>query len=132
MSNDEINRIFSKNLRKLLQEKNATQLQLAEFIGVSNTTINNYVKGYNMPRMNKVDDIAKFFGVSREDLITTKLNESFKSPEEAIEFLFEQKIIAANTGINIDDMSDDDKVQFANRLLDYARWLDDDRKNRNK
>lgn len=72
MTKDKVQKIFSQNLKTLLDMKNATQLELAKYLGVSNTTINNYVKGYNMPRMDKVDDIARFFNVSREDLISSK------------------------------------------------------------
>lgn len=64
--------IFSKNLKNLLESKNKTQLELAKYIGVSNTTINNYVKGYNMPRMDKIDKICEFFNVDRSDLISPK------------------------------------------------------------
>lgn len=61
--------IFSKNLNKLLESHNKTQIELANYIGVSNTTINNYVKGYNAPRMDKIDKIAEFFDVERSSLI---------------------------------------------------------------
>lgn len=70
----DIQLIFSANLSKLLKEKSATQVELAKFIGVSNTTINNYVKGYNMPRMDKVDGICRFFNISRSELIDIKEN----------------------------------------------------------
>ena len=68
----ETQRIFSNNLRYYLKLKNKTQLDLANAIGVSNTTINNYVKGYNAPRMDKVDKICKYLGISRSDLIEDK------------------------------------------------------------
>lgn len=68
----ETQRIFSNNLKYYLKLKNKTQLDLANAIGVSNTTINNYVKGYNAPRMDKVDKICKYLGISRSDLIEDK------------------------------------------------------------
>lgn len=74
----DIQDIFSKNLKSLLDQKDATQLELAKFLGVSNTTINNYVRGYNMPRMDKIDRICAFFNVRRTDLI-----EEQKNPELA-------------------------------------------------
>ncbi|MGX7085121.1 MULTISPECIES: LexA family protein [Gemella] len=64
-----IKEIFQTNLKRLLKENNKTQLDLAKAIGVSNTTINNYVKGYNTPRMDKVDKICKYFRINRSDLI---------------------------------------------------------------
>lgn len=53
--------IFSSNLKRYLSEQNRTQLELSKYLGVSNTTVNNYVKGYNMPRMDKIDKICSFF-----------------------------------------------------------------------
>lgn len=70
MEDKSIQETFSKNLKKLLNERDKTQLELAKSIGVSNTTINNYVMGYNMPRMDKVDKICSFFGIKRSDLIS--------------------------------------------------------------
>lgn len=71
----ETQRIFSDNLKYYLKLNNKTQLDLANAIGVSNTTINNYVKGYNAPRMDKVDKICKYLGVSRSDLIEERIKD---------------------------------------------------------
>lgn len=72
MDEKSIQNIFSYNLRRLLMERNKTQLELSKYIGVSNTTINNYVKGYNMPRMDKIDKICRFFNIKRSDLLENK------------------------------------------------------------
>ena len=71
----ETQRIFSDNLKYYLKLNNKTQLDLANAIGVSNTTINNYVKGYNAPRMDKVDKICKYLGVSRSDLMEERIKD---------------------------------------------------------
>lgn len=78
---DNIQKIFSNNLKDLLEKSDKTQLELAKFLGVSNTTVNNYVKGYNMPRMDKIDKICQFFSVRRSDLIE-KINQ--KDDEDTI------------------------------------------------
>ena len=135
MKDDQIKNIFSKNLNRLLEEKGATQLELANYIGVSNTTVNNYVQGYNTPRMDKVDKICDFFGITRSELLEEKQNKEqmpknyFTSANEAIEFLLSQNVIMAYTGVDIDTLSDDEKIQFANRLLDYTKLLGYDYKN---
>lgn len=69
VDNDNIQKIFSNNLKQLLESSDKTQLELSKFLGVSNTTVNNYVKGYNMPRMDKIDRICQFFNISRSQLI---------------------------------------------------------------
>lgn len=67
---DKIREVFSRKLSCLLKEKNCTQLDLAHFMNVSNTTVNNWVNGYKMPRMDKIDRICVFFGINRKDLLT--------------------------------------------------------------
>lgn len=62
---------FSKNLNTLLRVNEKTQLELSKFVGVSTTSVNNWVKGYNTPRMDKIDAICKFFRVSRESLLSS-------------------------------------------------------------
>lgn len=66
---DNIQKIFSKNLKELLSNKGVTQLELSKYLGVSNTTVYNYVNGFNMPRMDKIDKICEFFNISRSALI---------------------------------------------------------------
>lgn len=77
----ETQRIFSDNLKYYLKLNNKTQLDLANAIGVSNTTINNYVKGYNAPRMDKVDKICKYLGVSRSDLMEERIKDRIRIKE---------------------------------------------------
>lgn len=133
---------FSRNIRYLRKKYDMSQDELAKKLGYKSfTTIQKWESDDSEPTLSTLNKIAKIFNINlstlvegdleKEDVVFT-MPETIHTAEEAVQFLFEQKIIAANTGINIDDMSDDDKVQFANRLLDYARWLDDDRKNRNK
>lgn len=66
---DNIEETFRINLKKYLQQKNKKQSDLAKYLNVSNQTITNYAKGYNSPRMDKVDKIAEFFNIERSDLI---------------------------------------------------------------
>jgi hypothetical protein len=65
---NETQRSFAKNLNQLLSSNNKTQLELANFIGVSNTAVNKWTKGCNTPRMDKIDLICSFFHIQRKDL----------------------------------------------------------------
>lgn len=79
MDAKEIQATFSKNLKYYLKIRNKTQLDLAKAIGVSNTTINNYVKGYNTPRMDKLDKICNYLRIERSDLLNTSTSEEKKT-----------------------------------------------------
>jgi len=80
---NKVQKIFTRNLNNLLQEHNKTQLELANYIGVSNTSVNNWTKGYNTPRMDKIDLICSFFHIRREDLLTDTPQEQtyYTNPE---------------------------------------------------
>ena len=60
---------FKENLNRLIREKGTTQKEIADFIGVSTPTMNYYVKGINVPRMDKLDKLCTFFGCTRADLL---------------------------------------------------------------
>ena len=57
---------FLKLLRK---EKNLTQEQLAERLGVSNRTVSRWENGNNMPDISLLSEIAEFYDVSIPELI---------------------------------------------------------------
>lgn len=60
---------FTDNLNRLLRERGITQAELAAYMEVSNTTVNNWVKGYKVPRMDKVDKLCSFFKIKRSELL---------------------------------------------------------------
>lgn len=55
--------IFSKNLRNLLEERNRTQKDLADYIGVSPASVNFWLTGKKIPKIDKIKKIASFFHV---------------------------------------------------------------------
>ena len=60
---------FTDNLNRLLRVRGITQAELATYMEVSNTTVNNWVKGYKVPRMDKVDKLCSFFKIKRSELL---------------------------------------------------------------
>lgn len=76
MSEKELNSIIARNISRQLEQKNKTQLELAEYIGVSQTTVSNWCRGEKMPRMKKLDMICDYFGISRSDLMEDELRKS--------------------------------------------------------
>ena len=68
-----IRRIFAYNLGIYLSLRNYSQKNLAEYLGVSGTTVTNWVKGYKMPRMDKIDKICQFLSIDRDQLLSNKI-----------------------------------------------------------
>lgn len=69
MNEKEINSIIANNITKYLELNNKTQLELAEYMQVSQATVSNWCKGLKMPRMSKIDMICTFFSINRSDLL---------------------------------------------------------------
>ena len=69
MSEKELNKIIADNITRQMELNNRTQLELAEYMNVSQATVSNWCKGVKMPRMDKVDKICSIFNIKRSDLI---------------------------------------------------------------
>ena len=62
--------VFGKNLEKFRQLKNVSMVELAERIGVSQSTVSDWENGKKMPRSGSIQKLADFFGVQKTDLLT--------------------------------------------------------------
>jgi transcriptional regulator with XRE-family HTH domain len=60
---------FGKNLQYLRREKNLKQHEMQYSLGFSRTTWSNYEKGKSAPSLDGLIRIAKFFGVTLDELI---------------------------------------------------------------
>lgn len=69
MGEKELNDLIALNISKLMENRNVTQKELAEYIGVSQATVSNWISGTKTPRMDKIDKICNFFDVSRSRLM---------------------------------------------------------------
>ena len=68
--------VFAKNLKRYMEMHNETQRALASIVGVSSPTINDWANGKKFPRIDKVEMLANYFGISKSDLIEDKSYES--------------------------------------------------------
>lgn len=70
--------IFAENLRRLMDEAGKTRKDICEALGISYFTVSSWVNGSKYPRMDKVEMLAKYFGVSKSDLIEDRETEAKK------------------------------------------------------
>jgi transcriptional regulator with XRE-family HTH domain len=66
----EINEIFAKNLVKLRKDRQITQLELAEALNYSDRNISKWENGLSLPPVDTLVDIAHYFGVTTDYLLT--------------------------------------------------------------
>lgn len=69
MTEPDINRIIANNITKYMDRLGKTQIDLATYMDVSQATVSNWCKGLKVPRMDKIDKICRFFGISRSQLM---------------------------------------------------------------
>lgn len=64
--------IFSTNLNRKMQEAEKSRKDICDALGFSYYTVTDWVKGKKMPRMDKVEKLAKYFDCLISDLIEEK------------------------------------------------------------
>lgn len=74
MASYETKKIFAQNLNNLLVKKDITQIELANQMDVAASTVSSWCNGEKMPRMDKVEWMAHYFGVPTSHLIEPELN----------------------------------------------------------
>lgn len=65
-----ITKVLADNLRRMRKERNLTQTQLADAIGISLASIQGYEAERVWPAMDTIKALAKKFGVDESDLFT--------------------------------------------------------------
>ena len=72
MSDELYKKIFSSNLRKYMDLNGKTQIDLINDLGFNKSAVSTWCNGTRLPRMDKVDALARYFGIRRSDLIEEK------------------------------------------------------------
>lgn len=65
----DVNEIFARNLKFYVIKSGKTQSQVASAIGVSKGTFSDWCSGRSHPRMDRVQQLAEYFGVSKSSLL---------------------------------------------------------------
>lgn len=67
---------FSLNLERLMAKNDIDDSKLAELVDVNRTTVTRWRKGIRSPKLDKLPEIAKIFGVEPLDLISDSSDKS--------------------------------------------------------
>lgn len=86
MSNIGNKETFAKNLSFYLAKTGETQKEVAEAIGVTPASLNEWIKGKKYPRIDKIEMLAKHFNILKSDLIEDKgINKNLPQPQTLTE-----------------------------------------------
>ena len=78
----DVKNVFAKNLNYYLKSNGKTRKDLCKALGVSYSAVTAWANGKKYPRMDKVDEMAKFFGISRAHLTEERINEYFDGVQD--------------------------------------------------
>ena len=81
MSNLGNKEVLAKNLASYLARSGKSQREMAEIVGVSSSTFNEWMQAKKYPRIDKIEFMANYFGILKSDLIEEKDDKKI-SPDE--------------------------------------------------
>ena len=83
--------VFAKNLAMYLNRSGKSQREMADIMGVSSSTFNEWMKAKKYPRIDKIEFMANYFGINKSDLIED--DENKKSPSNEPELTEGEKLM---------------------------------------
>lgn len=115
MPADEIKRLFSINLKRIMLENGKTQSDIVKDLSFRQATVSDWLNGKKYPRMDKIEMLAQYFRISIDELISVSKQEkmSLSSLELALIKKYRQ-------------LSDSDKQEILNmidfKLFQYTQY----------
>ena len=88
-------RIFARNLNRFLKINEKNQADIAMLLNVSQAAVSTWCTGIKLPRMDKVQALADYFGINKSDLLEDKGTQEednsyyiYEYAKELAQFLF--------------------------------------------
>lgn len=72
MSDEDYRRIFARNLSRYMELCNKKQADIINDLGINKSAVSTWINGTRMPRMDKVQALADYFGINKSDLLEEK------------------------------------------------------------
>lgn len=126
---------FGKRFKQLRLEKDFTQKELAEDFNskyqysFGTSAISQYENNKRTPEIEALQDFAKYFNVTTDYLLGRSDNREeidpgyFKSVDEALKYIVEDGTIFGGAGLDIEKLSDAEKVELANDIKEQAEMV---------
>ena len=124
---------MKNKLKQLRTNRGMTQRELADKLNLSPSTIGMYEIGKREPDSATLKKISTFFGISVDELLGNKYNQSdktttikeetipeyFDDPQQARKYIEKHQIFGAD-GFELDD---EEILEFANELLQQMKMV---------
>lgn len=118
MSNLGNKQIMAQNIRFYMEQKGKNRTEICNDLGIKYTTFSDWINGNTYPRIDKIELLANYFGVTKADLVEAHNNSIKSTKSEEIENL-NNKIASQEQALN------EIVSLFANMLNDIGHLSDD-------
>ena len=71
-------KIMSENIQYYMDKHHKSRSEMCDALGVKYTTFTDWVKGNTYPRIDKIELMANYFGISKSDLVEDHSHEHKK------------------------------------------------------
>lgn len=78
--------IFKDNLKHYMSLNRIKQTDIAQALNVSKSTVSSWCSGLKIPRMDKIEELAKLFGIQKSDLIEKPVPQNIIPVDENMKF----------------------------------------------
>ncbi len=120
-------------IKELRKQKGLTQEELGEILGVQKSAIAKYENDHvvNLKR-ETIEKMAEYFGVRPSYIMGMTSQEEdvrspyFATPEEAVQWLLDLPVLAAWGGANVDEMTPEQQLRFAKKVVKMIKALSED------
>lgn len=125
MGEEYYQKIFSRNLKYFMEINNKSQVDIINDLGFDKSAVSTWCNGTRLPRMDKVDALAKYFHIKRSELIeemspdspsTTSMSPKLSLDHEEVRILLAyrnsdyltKELVRRSLGISAEEHSTDD------------------------
>lgn len=128
---------LGEKIRAIRKDKKLTLKDLTQLVGLSKSTVSDIECGKANPSITTLEKLSKAFNMNVDDILnydknsnsvitkekTSNENIRFNDPVEAMEFILNQPSIMNFGNFDVSKLSDEDKINFANDMLDMIKML---------
>lgn len=86
--------IMAKNIKYYMDKFGKTRGEICESLGVKYTTFTDWVNGNSYPRIDKIEMMANYFGITKSDLVEEHKEDEYYTNKETAQIaqqIFENK-----------------------------------------
>lgn len=118
---------FGKLFDSLCEQSGKSNTEIAKGLDVDKATIGRWRSGERSPKLSSLSMIANYFGVDIQIFSRGKneknSQEKFSTVEEAMQYILRMPVVSAYGGYDLEKMSDEEIIQFANKLTGVFKML---------